>query len=114
MGRLGIFVEKLQGRTLRDWILSDFFRDKNRVLNSKRILNVLLQVAVGVHYLHRKGFTHHELTPDNIYVEQEKCLKIGNMYNFNGVVGKPTKSPFVGGSPEYWSPEQGSIYDNLR
>lgn len=70
MGRLGIFVEKIQGKTLRDWMVADFFKDKNKVLNSKRVLNTLLQIAVGVHYLHRKNFTHHELTPDNIYVEQ--------------------------------------------
>jgi serine/threonine protein kinase len=78
------------------------------------MLNVLLQTAVGIHYLHRKSFTHHELTPDNIYIEQDKCIKIGNMYNFNGVVSKIAKSPFVGSSPEYWSPEQGGIYDNLK
>jgi|JI6StandDraft_1071083.scaffolds.fasta_scaffold10351_7 serine/threonine protein kinase len=54
MGRLGIFVEKVQGVTLRDLIEANFFRDKNRIINSKRILNVLLQIAVGVHYLHGK------------------------------------------------------------
>lgn len=102
-GRIGIFAERVSGKTLRDWINADFFKDKNKIVNSKRILNVLLQVAVGMNYLHRKGFVHQTLTPDNIYVEQDKCLKIGNMYNFNGGVSGIAKSPFVGGSPEYWS-----------
>jgi serine/threonine protein kinase len=67
-GRIGIFAEKVSGKTLRDWINADFFKDKNKIINSKRILNVLLQVAVGMHYLHRKGFVHQSITPDNIYV----------------------------------------------
>ncbi len=36
------------------------------------------------------------------------------MYSFNGVLSKLSKNPFVGGSPEYWSYQQGYIYDNLK
>jgi serine/threonine protein kinase len=41
-------------------------------------------------------------------------LKIGNLSAFNPVMGKLTKHFSVGGSPEYWSPEQGGIYDKIR
>ncbi len=113
-GRTGIFVERVQGRTLRDWMNADYFNDQNKNINTKRIVNILLQIAVGVNYLHRKGYVHQELSPDSIYIENEKCLKIGNMYSFNGGVSRIAKKPFVGGSPEYWSKEQGEIFNILK
>jgi hypothetical protein len=36
------------------------------------------------------------------------------MYNFNGVASPLEKKYFIGASPEYWSPEQGNIYDTLK
>lgn len=35
------------------------------------------------------------------------------MTGSNGAVGKIIKGAFVGGVPEYWSPEQGTIYDGI-
>lgn len=64
-----MFMEKLKGRTLRDWIGEGFFVDKNKYLNSKRMLNCLLQIAVGLNYLHKRGGLHQELIPDYIFVE---------------------------------------------
>jgi serine/threonine protein kinase len=51
-------MEKVQGKTLRDWIIENFFQDKNKIINSKRVLNVLLQIATGLHFLHKKKFIH--------------------------------------------------------
>lgn len=57
-GKQLIFMEKLKGRTLRDWISEGFFVDKNKYLNSKRVLNCVLQVAVGLNYIHKRGHIH--------------------------------------------------------
>ena len=67
-GKLLIFLEKLRGRTLRDWISEGFFADKNRYLNSKRALNCFLQLAVGVNYIHKRDIVHQAVTPDHIYI----------------------------------------------
>lgn len=113
-GKLMIFLEKLKGRTLRDWLAEGFFSDKNKYLNSKRVCNCVLQVAVGLNYLHRRGVVHQEIIPDYIYVENEKVLKIGNMCGANLMMSKIAKNFCIGGSPEYWSPEEGSIFDSVR
>ena len=76
-----------------------FFKDKNKYLNSKRILNCLLQIAVGLNYIHKRGVVHQELIPENIYVEGEKILKIGGITAVNGAASKLTKGIFAGGSP---------------
>lgn len=67
-GRILIFLEKLKGKTLRDLIEEGFFSDKNKYLNSKRLMNCLLQIAVGLNYIHKRGYVHQNLIPDNIYV----------------------------------------------
>lgn len=77
-------------------------------------MNCFLQIAVGLNYIHKRGLIHQCVTPDNIYVENDRILKIGNICSVNLVVGKMVKNSSIGGSPEYWSPEQGYIYDYLR
>ena len=102
-GKLLIFLEKLRGKTLRDLISEGFFRDKNKYLNSKRLMNCFLQIAIGLNYIHKRGYIHQALIPDNIYVENDRILKIGNICSVNYVMSKMTKNFCVGGSPEYWS-----------
>ncbi len=51
-------MEKLKGKNLRDWISEGFFADKNKYLNAKRILNCILQISVGLNYIHKRGHIH--------------------------------------------------------
>ena len=104
----------MKGRTLRDWISEGFFADKNKYLNSKRILNCVLQIAVGLNYIHKRGIVHQEVIPDYVFVENDRILKIGHLGALNPVMNKFTKNFTVGGSPEYWSPEQGGIFDKIK
>ena len=78
------------------------------------MINCLLQLAVGLNYIHKRGYVHQSFIPDNVYVENDRILKIGNICSVNYVMTKMTKNFCVGGSPEYWSQEQGSMYSNLR
>jgi serine/threonine protein kinase len=98
-GKLLIFLEKLRGKTLRDWIIEGFFSDKNKYLNSKRVMNCFLQIAVGLNYIHKRGIIHQCVTPDNVYVENDRILKVGNICSVNLVVGKMVKNSSVGGPP---------------
>jgi hypothetical protein len=36
------------------------------------------------------------------------------MYNFNGLMSKMNRHCYTGSAPEYWSPEQGSIFDGIK
>lgn len=77
-------------------------------------MNCFLQIAVGLNYIHKRGYVHQALIPDNIYVENDRILKIGNMCNANFVMSKIVKNFSIGGSPEYWSYEQGSMFNSLQ
>jgi len=77
-------------------------------------MNCILQIAIGINYIHKRGIIHQSLIPDNIFVENDRILKVGNMALSNMVMGKMSKNFSVGGSPEYWSSEQGYIFDNIK
>jgi serine/threonine protein kinase len=62
-------------------------------------MNCLLQIAVGLNYIHKRGIIHQALYPDNIYIENERVLKIGNICSANYVMSKMSKNFCVGGSP---------------
>ena len=84
---------------MRDWVIEGFFSDKNKYLNSKRAMNCILQIAIALNYVHKRGVIHHAVTPDNIYVENDRILKLGNMCGVNLAVGKLTKNVSIGGPP---------------
>lgn len=62
-------------------------------------MNCFLQIAVGLNYIHKRNIIHQALTPDNIYIENERILKIGNICHTNLVMGKMSKTFSIGGSP---------------
>ena len=53
---------------------------------------------------------------ENIYIHEAENVKIGGLFLFSPrrFQVMKNKSPFVGGSPEYWSTEQGAIFDTMR
>ncbi len=59
----------------------------------------MLQIAVGLNYIHKRGIIHQELIPDYIFVENDRILKIGHLGAFNPTMNKFTKNFSVGGSP---------------
>lgn len=109
---LAIAVEKGSYKTLRDLMGVGFFMSESKKENSEKVLNVMLQVGSGLHYMHTMNFLCQDLRPENILVEHEKLYKIGNLFQFYGVGSQ--KHMFAGGSAEYWSVEMGNVFDMLK
>lgn len=101
-----------------DWIYDGegFLYEDYPIVSTKKILNVLIQIAVGMTHIHSKGMTHHWLRPENIFIDKQKNVKISGLYFFSSrkyqIMNQ--KSAFAGGSPEYWSPEQGGIFELIK
>jgi serine/threonine protein kinase len=58
--------------TLRDWL------DLNDFRKSEVVTKLFRQVCQGVEYLHQQALIHRDLKPDNIYLSQTGCIKIGD------------------------------------
>jgi serine/threonine-protein kinase len=103
-----IAMEFLQGRELRE-ILND-----SQTLPVERVLDIVIQVALGLTYAHEHGIVHRDVKPANVMVGADGHVKITDF----GIARMEsasvrTQTGMILGSPKYMSPEQvmGKVID---
>ena len=117
VGKLpGIFIEYIDGGTLKDWI------EGGRPLSE--IIDLSIQFSRGMDYAHRMGVIHRDIKPANCLLTKEGILKITDF----GIVRAVEAEEFIkfgdellsriqvegsisiaggkAGTPEYMAPEQ--------
>lgn len=99
-GRFYMTMELLQGRDLKDVIVSQ----PNMPLLEK--LGILEQVCAGLAFAHAAGVVHRDLKPANIHLQPDGRVKIVDfgLARFGG--SEMTQAGMVMGTPNYMSPEQ--------
>jgi len=65
-------MEYCRGRTLRDLIINGLAH--NRVFG----WTLLRQIADGLAHIHSHGMIHRDLKPDNIFLDDQQNVKIGD------------------------------------
>ncbi|MCH8029133.1 MAG: protein kinase [Candidatus Dadabacteria bacterium] len=116
-----IFIEYVDGGSLREWIID------RKCWDFRIGLDLCIQFCHGMHYAHTKGMVHRDIKPENILITNEGIVKItdfgivmlGDSDDISDdVVDAPslgrggeesTRLTAIGaimGSPSYMSPEQ--------
>ena len=54
------------------------YKSKNELINESIIRNILLQICKGLKEIHKNKIIHRDLTPDNIFIDNNKRIKIGD------------------------------------
>ncbi len=83
--------------------------------SEKAALEIVLQVAQGLHHAHRNGMVHRDVKPDNIMVTSGGVAKLCDLGLAKSLAGDTsiTQTGLAVGTPHYISPEQARGEDDV-
>ena len=93
-----IVMEYVEGKTLREYIGK---------LLEKQIIEIVLQIAIGLSMAHEKGIIHRDIKPENIILNNEEHIKIMDfgLAKRKGITKLTQSSSSILGTLPYNSPE---------
>jgi len=119
-----VFAEYVEGGTLKEWIDSQKLYEGGEQESLKRILDVAIQMAWGLHYAHEQGVIHQDVKPANVLMMPDGSAKITDFglakaraASGDPVVAGAGRSILVssgGMTPAYCSPEQANKQELSR
>ncbi|MBN2559617.1 MAG: protein kinase [Phycisphaerae bacterium] len=71
-----VFTELVEGGSLLDWIEERRLYEGGSEEILKRLLDVSIQFAWGLHYAHEKGLVHQDVKPANVLMTSEGVAKV--------------------------------------
>jgi WD40 repeat protein/serine/threonine protein kinase len=111
-----IFAEYVEGGSLKEWIGDRRLYEGGPEEALKRILDIAIQFAWGLHYAHEKGLIHQDVKPANVMMMPEGLAKVADfgLAKARGAAGELAAAglqqsilvSFGGMTPAYCSPEQ--------
>ena len=81
------------------------FREKNSYFEEDQIKNWLVQLLLGLSYIHDKQIVHRDIKTKNIFVQNEHTLRIGDFGIAKCLNQTIDKAKTYVGTPYYLSPE---------
>src|ERR687885_116522 len=113
-----VFAEYVAGGSLQDWIENRQLYDGGTAASLKRILDIAIQFAWGLHYAHEQGLIHQDVKPANVMLTPEGAVKVTDFGLANAKAMAASLGEADGGhhtlivagggamTPAYCSPEQ--------
>ena len=71
-----VFSEYVEGGTLKEWIDSRKLYEGGEQESLKRILDIAIQMAWGLHYAHEQGLIHQDVKPANVLMMPDGTANI--------------------------------------
>ena len=105
-----ILMEYYEGPSLKEMINKN--KEKNELLDEEKIGKISLAILFGIKYFHSKQLIHKNLKPENIFIEDNGSIKIGDLDIYKKI--EINKNMELIGANFYTAPEiiNGEGYDN--
>ena len=88
------------------------YKEKNELIVENIIRDIIIQICFGLKEIHKNKIIHRDLTPDNIFVDDNNQIKIGDFGISKILINKYTTKKI--GKYHYFAPEieKGEKYNN--
>ena len=90
------------------------YKDKNQLIEENVIKDIIIQICNALKTIHENNIIHRDLTPENIFINENKKIKIGD-FGISKVLTMSNKYTIsVKGKLQYFAPEiiKGTKYNN--
>ena len=71
-----ILMEFAGNSNLKQFIKN--YRNKNQLIEEKIIIDIITQICLGLKEIHQNNIIHRDLTPENIFINENNKIKIGD------------------------------------
>ena len=71
-----ILMEFAGNSNLKQFIKN--YRNKNQLIEEKIIIDIITQICLGLKEIHKNNIIHRDLTPENIFINENNKIKIGD------------------------------------
>ncbi|WP_394831523.1 protein kinase [Pendulispora rubella] len=107
-----LVMEHLEGHPL-DVIMSRTRETNDAVIDVRRAVRLMIDVAKGLSHAHRAGIVHRDLKPSNVFITRDGTAKILDFGVAQMTAGSDVAGAHFLGTPQYMSPEQwrGQVQD---
>ncbi|WP_394831050.1 protein kinase [Pendulispora rubella] len=102
-----LVMEHLEGHPL-DAIMGRAREANEAVIDVRRAVRLMIDVAKGLSHAHRAGIVHRDLKPSNVFITRDGTAKILDFGVAQMTAGSDVAGAHFLGTPQYMSPEQWS------
>ena len=109
---LNILMEFAGNKDLKKFI--NEYKNKSEFIDEKIIRNIILQICKGLKEIHYHKLIHRDLTPDNIFINKNNQIKIGDFGISKALTSSHNYAKTRLGKSHYLAPEieRGIEYNN--
>ena len=106
-----IVMEFCGEKNLKQFI--DDYRNKDILIEENTISYIIIQICLGLKEIHKNKLIHRDLTPDNIFIDENNNIKIGD-FGISKIIGTNEYANSRIGKYKYFAPEFeiGEKYNN--
>ena len=90
------------------------YKNKGSFIEEEKIKNIIFQICLALKEIHKSNLTHRDLTPENIFIDENNKIKIGYFDVPKSLNQNNNYAKTITGKYQYFAPEilKGKKYNN--